>query len=215
MSKKIKIAVVDQYLFRKGLISLLEAYEELKIIADAANSKELLSLLKKAQPHIVLLDVHMPQLNGLETTITLKKTYPDIKIIVLTTHSDEALIFDLIKKGINSFLLKDKSIEHIVEAIRSVYEKGFYYTEEMTLAMVKGLKNNIRVKHSLETSSLTEREMEILQLICKQYSLKDIAELLMLSPRTVETHKENILIKTGSKNTVGIALYAVENNLIN
>ena len=216
MAKKIKIAVVDDhYLFRQGLISLLNEYEDLEIIIEASTGKDLLNRLKKVQPHIILMDIQMPEINGIEATIEVKKMYPDVKIIILTMHNDQALMFDLVKKGANGFLLKDKSVDHVIEAIYSVDEKGFYYTEDVTKAMIKGIKNTHKVKHSLTSTSLTERELKIIQLICKQYSFKEIADLLVLSPRTIETHKEHILVKTGSKNIVGIVLYAVEHELIN
>jgi DNA-binding NarL/FixJ family response regulator len=215
MAKKIKIAVVDDHhLFRQGLIGLLNHYDGLKVIFEASNGKELLGQLKKQQPHIVLLDMQMPYLNGQEATVEIRKLYPDVKIIMITMHTDEALIFDLMKKGVNGFLTKEKSVDQVIEAIYSVREKGFYYTEEVTKAMLSGVRNKQKIKTSLSASSLSEREIEIIKLICQQYSLKDIAEQLKLSPRTVETHKENILAKTGSKNIVGIVLYAVEHRLL-
>lgn len=215
MNRKIKIAVVDDhYLFRQGLVGLLSEYDDLKIVFEASNGKELLNQLKKTQPHIILLDVQMPDIGGIEATTQIKKLFPQVKIIMITMHKDDALIFELIKKGVNGFLPKDKSVDHLIEAIYSVYEKGFYYTEDATHAMLKGVKNDQKLKASFNTSSLTEREIEIVQLICKQYSIKDIAGHLALSPRTIETHKENILMKTGSKTIAGIVLYAVEHNLL-
>ncbi len=216
MNKKIKIAVVDDHaLFREGLISLLNDFNDFKILFEASTGKELLSLLKKDRPDIILMDIQMPELSGIEATIEIKKKYPEVNIIILTMHNNEALMFDMIKKGANGFLLKDKSFDHVTEAIYSVYEKGFYYTHEVTKAMVSGVKTGQKQKHALMATSLTERELEIVQLVCKQYSFKEIAGLLALSPRTVESHKENIFIKTGSRNTAGIVLYAVEHNLIN
>lgn len=215
MAQKIKIAVVDDhYLFRQGLIGLLSDYDDLKVVFEAGNGRELLSQLKKHQPHIVLLDIQMPDLNGQEATVEIRRLYPEVKIIVITMHTDEALIFDLMKKGIHGFLTKDKSVDHVIEAIYSVREKGFYYTEEVTKAMLSGVRNKQKLKTSLSSSNLSDREVEIIQLICKQYSIKEIAEYLALSPRTVETHKENILVKTDSKNIAGIVLYAVEHQLL-
>ncbi len=215
MTQRIKIAVVDDhYLFRQGLVGLLSEYDDLKIVFEASSGKELLNHLKKTQPHIILLDVQMPDIGGIEATTQIKKLFPQVKIIMITMHKDDALIFELIKKGVSGFLPKDKSVDHLIEAIYSVHEKGFYYTEDATQAMLKGVKNDQKLKASFSSSSLTEREIEIVQLICKQYSIKDIAEHLALSPRTIETHKENILMKTGSKNIAGIALYAVEHHLL-
>lgn len=215
MSTKMSIAVVDDHaLFREGLVSLLKEYKEFDIVLQASNGKELLDGLKKNKPQIVVLDIQMPVMDGIETTIQLRKKYPNIKIIILTMHNEEGLIFDLMGKGANGFLPKDKSVEFLVDAIYAVLEKGYYYNEDITKAVLTGVRNNSTIKKSFYQAPLTEREIEIVKLICKQYTSREIGEILNLSSRTVEAHKNNILRKTKSINTAGIVLYAIEYHLL-
>jgi len=210
-----KIAVVDdQHLFRKGIISLLEEFEELKIIMEAANGKELISALKKEQPDVILMDLEMPVMDGIETTEYVRKKYPEVKIIILTMHDDDSFISHLIEKGANGFLLKDSNIETVVDAIYAVIKNGFHFTDRVSKAMVKGLVKSQKIKPSFNTVNLTNKEIEVLKFICKEYTTKEIGEKLGVSTRTVEGHRDNVLHKTGARNTVGIVMYAVKNNLI-
>ncbi len=213
--KKYKVAVVDdQKLFRQGIISLLEEFEELKIIIEAENGKELMCALKKEQPEVILLDLEMPVMDGIETTEKVRKKYPEIKIIILTMHDDDSFISHLIEKGANGFLLKDSTIETVVDAIYAVINNGFHFNDRVSKAMVKGLVKSQKIKPSFNTANLTNKEMEILQLICKEYSTKEIAEKLVISTRTVEGHRDNVLHKIGARNIVGIVMYAIKNNLL-
>lgn len=215
MNSKIKIAVVDdQYLFRQGLISLLKEYDKLDVIIEASNGKELLEKMKVKQPHVVLLDLEMPLMDGIETTISIKSRYPKVKIIILTMHTDDQFIIHLLEKGASGFLPKDKDIEIVVDAIYSVLEKGYYFDERISKAMVKGLLKTKKANPSFTAHYLSEKEIVIINLICKEHTNKEIAEKLFISPRTVDTHRENILLKTGAKNTAGIVMYAVKNNLL-
>lgn len=215
MPLKIKIAVnLDHALFRQGLTALIGSYPDLKLLSETSEEKELLHALKKQQPHILLLGLNMPDPSGSAIVSNIKTLYPNIRIIIILPTQDEALIFDLVKKGANGFITKQDSMEQVIRAIHTVREKGFYHTEEVTHAMLSGVRSRQKMRTSLSSADLTERELEIIRLICKQYSLKDIAAELTLSPRTVETHKEHILMKTGAKNIAGIVLYAVEHHLL-
>lgn len=215
MKSKKKIAVADdQYLFRQGLISLLKEYDKLDIIIEASNGKELLEKMKVQQPHVVLLDLEMPLMDGIETTISIKTKYPNVKIIILTMHTDDEFIIHLLEKGASGFLPKDKDIEIVVDAIYSVLEKGYYFDEHISKAMVKGLGKTKKTNPSFTAQYLSEKEIVIINLICKEYTNKEIADKLSISQRTVETHRSTILLKTGAKNTAGIVMYAVKNNLL-
>lgn len=215
MPPKIKIAVnLDHALFRQGLTTLIGSYPDLKLLFETFEEKELLHALKKQQPHILLLGLHLPDPTGAAIVSDIKTLYPNIRILIILPAQDEALIFDLVKKGANGFITKQDGMEQVMRAIHTVREKGFYHTEEVTHAMLSGVRNRQKIRTSLNSADLTERELEIIRLICKQYSLKDIAAELTLSPRTVETHKEHILMKTGAKNIAGIVLYAVEHHLL-
>lgn len=215
MRKKIKIAVVDdQHLFRQGLISLLNEYTELDVIIEAGNGKELLEKLKERQPDVVLLDLEMPVMDGIETSIAIKNRYPKIKIIILTMHTDDEFIIHLLEKGVRGFLPKDKDIEVVVDAIYAVLEKGYYFDEHISKAMVKGLVKTKKVNPSFAARYLSEKEIVVINLICKEYTNKEIADKLSISSRTVDAHRTTILLKTGAKNTAGIVMYAFKHNLL-
>jgi two-component system, NarL family, response regulator DegU len=215
MTKKTTIAIVDDHaMFREGLAGLLKDFEELKVIIQASSGIDLMAQLKLQQPDIVLLDIQMPHMDGIETTISIKKKYPDIKIIILTMHNDEELIFDLIKKGANGFLPKDKSVEHVVDAIYAVLEKNYYYNDYMSQAMISGINSETNKSQVYSKNPLSERELEIIRLICKQYNTKEIADIVKLSLRTVQKHKENIYSKTKSKNSNGLIMYAMKHKLL-
>ncbi len=212
---KIKIAVVDDHLlFRAGVVSLLKDHDQINVIIQASNGKELLSSLKDNRPDVVLLDIQMPEMNGIQTTQALKELYPDMKIIILTMHNEDEFIYDLMSKGANGFIPKNKSMDTLLEAIYSVMERGYYYNDQITEALIKGNNGNIRALEYMAEVSLTDREVEVVKLICAQKSNKEIAEILDISPRTVDTHKNNIFLKTGAKNVIGVALYAVQTKLI-
>lgn len=215
MKLKKTIAVVDdQYLFRQGLISLLKEYDDLDVIMEASNGKELLEKLNIKQPDVVLLDLEMPLMDGIETTIAIKLNYPAVKIIILSMHTDDEFIIHLLEKGASGFLPKDKDIEVVVGAINSVLENGYYFDARVSSAMLKGLVQTKKVNPSFSSQYLSEREIVVVNLICKEYTNKEIADKLCLSPRTIDAYRSTILLKTGAKNTAGIVMYAVKYNLL-
>jgi two-component system response regulator DegU len=216
MKKSIKLAVVDdQHLFRKGLISLIKEFDELDIVIEASNGDELIEKLKTSKkPAVILLDLEMPGMDGIETTGYLQRKYPEIKILILTMHNEEEIILHLIEKGAHGFLLKDHPIETLVDAIYAVIDNGYYFNDHVSKVMVKGLMRTQKIKPSFSEVRLTEREIDVIRLICKEYTNKEIAEKLFISVRTVDGHREKILQKTKAKNTVGIVMFAVKNNML-
>ena len=209
----IKVALVDdQQLFRAGINSLLKDYDDFQVMLEAVNGKDLIEKLKYQKPHVVLLDIEMAEMNGVETTVFLNQHYPEIKIIILTMSNDEEFIFDLISKGAHGFLQKDRSVEEVITALYSVIDKGKYYNEEITDILVKGSKGLVK---DLQLKSLTEREIEIIKMICKQKTTKEMADILKISVRTMENYRTAILDKTGAKNLAGVVLYALKNRIIN
>lgn len=208
----IKVGLVDdQLLFRAGIISIFKNYENIEVIFEAANGKELFKQLKNHHPHLILLDIEMPEMNGIEATVKLNQEYPDIKIIILTTHAEEEFVFDLMTKGAHGFLPKDKSVDEVIDAIYSVVEKGKYYNDEVMDIMLKGSRGFIK---NMEQSRLTSKETEIIKLLCRQKTNKEIAEVLGLSVRTIENHRTIILEKTNTKNVAGIVMYALKHKII-
>ena len=214
LPKIIKIALVDdQQLFRDGIKSLLKDYYNIQVILEAANGEEMFQQIRRQGiPHVILLDIEMPIMNGVEATLKLKKKYPEIKVLILTVYDDEEFIFDLMSKGAHGYLKKDLAVEEVIKAIYGVMEKGEYYSEKVATVMVKGSQG--LVKHA-ELNKLTDKEIEVIKLICKQHTNKEIGDILGVSYRTVETHKTNIFVKTNTKNSAGIVLYALKHKLIN
>jgi len=215
---KIKLAIVDdQVLFLKGLKLLISSFEEVELIIQANNGQELLDAIEKEQPDVILMDLKMPVMDGLEATERIKANYPEIKVILLTTYDEEKLIHHIMKKGANGYLLKNEEPEILKEAILTVVKKEFYFNEYVSKALLGGMQkrpNEVRPWKSTNNISLTKREMEVLQLICKEQTSAEIADLLYLSPRTVENHRKNLLEKTGAKNTAGLVIFAIQNQLI-
>ncbi len=212
----VKIAVVDDHLlFRNGIVSLLKEYDFMDIVFQASNGLELLKMVGDNRPDVVLLDIQMPGMDGITATVRLKELYPEIKIIILTMHNEDEYIFDLMTKGANGFVQKNKSLDVLVEAIQSVTEKGYYYNDHITNVLLNNGGEHLKPPGTGGVSELTGREREIVKLICAQKTIREIAEILEISPRTVDTHKNNIFVKTGAKNIIGVALYAVQNKLIN
>ena len=215
---KIKFAIADdQKLFRKGMTALVSSFDQLSFLFEAENGKQLLELCESEQvkPDIILLDLSMPALNGLETLKILKDQYPDIKVIILTSHEAESFVLATIQAGANGYLAKNAEPEEVEIAIKEVFKNDFYFTLPMLEVMRKGLANKINSSIKLDNENkLTPREQEILALICKQLNSHEIAEKLFLSHRTVEGHRNNLLLKTGSRNTAGLVLYALKHKLI-
>lgn len=215
---KIKIAITDdEQLFRKGLRTLLAKEKKFEILFDATNGEELIDTIDpKNLPDIVLLDIEMPILNGVETTKIIRKKYPSIKIIVLTSQGSQVFISYMINLGASSYLLKNTNLKTVADAIHEVFSKGFY-------------KNNISSKTTDKNSSpskqknltcemgeilLSGREQQILALIGAQFTTEEIANKLCLSPRTVDGHRNRLLLKTSSKNIAGLIIYGIKKRLI-
>lgn len=205
----------DEALFRKGLIMIVEDYDDIEFTFEASNGQELLDHLKTVDklPEVLLLDLQMPVLNGVETTKALQKEFPDIRIIILTTHYNKGFIINMIELGAASYLPKNTEPEDMVKTIREVAAKGFYYNDFVMSVIRENMLQ--KIKHQqLEQVNLTKRELEILQLICEQLTTSEIAEKLFISPRTVDGHRNNLLEKTGAKNTAGLVVFALENKVV-
>ena len=213
---KIHIAIADdQKLFRKGMAALISSFENMVLIFEAGDGKELLQLCDEAmvKPDVILLDLSMPEMNGLDALKLLKVKHPAVRAIILSIHEVENFILATIQAGANGYLAKNAEPEEVELAIREVFKNDFYFTLPMLEIMRKGLTKKAQ-PISLAEDHLTPREKEVLQLICKQFSSHEIAEQLFLSHRTVEGHRNNLLTKTGSRNTAGLVLYALKHKFL-
>lgn len=215
----IKVAITDdQVLFRKGMASIINTFDGISIVLEADNGRVLLDTLASADtlPDVVLLDLSMPELNGIETTKILHAQYPSIKIIILSVYGEDRFVTHLMELGVNAYLFKNVEPEEVERAIKTVIEKDFYFNEAFLNAMKNRLSNK-RQKILLTDnipSTLTTREIEVLKLICKQKTAQEIGEQLFISVRTVDGHRNNLLEKTGARNSAGLVLFAIKHRLI-
>jgi len=212
--KKIRIAVVDDHkLFRESLAKFLDSEHDFNVHLLASNGSELLNLLKSIRVDVILLDIRMPILDGWQTLRILSERHPKLRVIMLSMYESEAYIVEGIKMGARSFLCKDCDPETLVDAIYTVYSEGYFF-DKIT---ARALRNKVVDHHFEETriahESLTDRETQIVQLICIGKSSKEIADLLFISVRTVETHRKSIFSKTDCKNTATLAIYAVKTGI--
>ena len=211
MTNKIKIFIVDDHnLFREGLNFLLSDNDLISEIHEAENGKELLKHVLNVKPDIILMDIEMPGMNGIEATKETLKIYPETKIIALSMHSNENFYTEMIDAGAKGFLLKNSNFEDVQKAITEVSEGKNYFSPEILEAIIKNLNKK---RHKKSNTDLTKREIEVLYNICKGLSNQETANFLYISKRTVDKHRENILLKTQSKNTAGLVIYAIKNKI--
>lgn len=213
-NKKIDIVITDDHkLFRKGMASLLEDFEFINNINEAGNGIELLNLLEKANPFpdVVLLDLQMPEMDGMEVTPKIREKYPDLKIIILTMQDDEQIILHMIHAGVNGYLMKNAEPDELEKAIRSVIKKDLYFPEDISRLIYGSLHQQKTTRKEVD---LTDRELEVLKLICKELTASEIASELMVSPRTVEGYRTRLLDKTGAKNLAGLVVFAFKNQIV-
>ncbi|HXB39638.1 MAG TPA: response regulator transcription factor [Bacteroidia bacterium] len=214
MEQAIKISIVDDHpAFRKGLISLLEELPHFKLFSEANNGKEFIHSMNGDFPNIVLLDLEMPEMDGIETTKYLKQHFPQIKILIITMHNDESWAMELMKVGIHGFLVKNSSLEEISNAITSVMSLGYYLNEFITYETLKNLVNGKFIKPKFKQALLNETEQRIICMMCKQYISKEIAEVLSLNIRTIDFHRKQIIRKINARNSNGVIVYGLENGL--
>ena len=217
--KKINIVIADdEQLFRSGIRFLLERESNFNISFEAENGKKLIDYIRTTEefPDIILMDLKMPEINGVEATKVIHKTHPDIKIIALTSFDGKSFITNMIDVGASSYLLKNTSPKMVVHTINEVYDKGFYYDEKVLTIIHENIisSSGKRIKSDLDKKLLSKREIDVLELICAQKTTSEIADKLFISPRTVEGHRNNLLLKTQSKNVAGLVIYGIQKKLI-
>ena len=214
------IAIIEDHkLFLKSLKALIETEKNFMVKFEAYNGKEFIKQLSNFSeenlPDIAIIDLNMPIMNGLETLDWLKKNYPSIKCIILTMSYTRENIIKSIKLGANAILNKDIEANELINAIKKVYTDGEYYTSRITQTMIEAIQNKIDISdNEAKISSLTERDKQIIKLICKEYTSYEISDEVDIAVRTIEGNIRNILQKLNVKSRVGIALFAERNNLL-
>ena len=209
MEKEIKIALVDDHaLFRNGLRTLIDGKHGCRVVAEAGDGTEFLANEEALSADVVFMDIAMPQLSGDKTTVAALKRNPNLKVISLSMYGDEKYYSMMVEAGAKGFLLKDSSINEVYEAIERVIAGEEYFCKEVLEAL------SVAIQPNEKSDKLSERETDVLVEICRGLSTQEIADKLFLSKRTVDSHRANILEKTGSKNTASLVVYAIKNNLV-
>ncbi len=218
---QIKIFVADDHqLFIEGIKALTRDSQEVKLIGEAENGEDLLAQLKTNQPNVILMDINMPKINGIEATKKIRQLYPEIKILALTMFDDTLYVSEMIKAGASGYLLKNAGKAELITAITTVYKGERYVSSEVSLKMIDKMNNNEQSSAEnkmppVRKSEVTKKELEILKLIAQELTNAEIASKLNNSPMTIITHRKNLLRKLGVKNTAGLIKYAMENGMLN
>ena len=218
MPDPIKVIITDDHvLYRAGVKTALSSKKDIKIVAEADNGMHLLNMLKIIPVDVILLDIQMPIMDGITVLPEIKKLYPNVRIIMLTMMDDHSMITKLMEIGANSYLTKTSDSEIIYEAIKTCFEQEYYFNALTNKALLTNLKqrNDTTPQRLMQQeANLNEKEILILKLMCEEKSTKEIADLVELSPRTVEAIRDKLKVKTGAKSTAGLIMYAVKNNLL-
>ncbi|MFY9151612.1 MAG: response regulator transcription factor [Prolixibacteraceae bacterium] len=210
---KRKVIIVDDHtLFRNGLRILINNMEDYQVVAEAANGKQFLEQLQNELPDLVLMDISMPVMDGIEASTIAHELYPELKIITLSMYGEEDYYYKMVNAGVKGFVLKNSDIREVKTALDVIYEGGSFFSSELLQNLVNSLKSSSKSKEF--HTELSEREMEILILICQGMSNQEIADKLFISKRTVDKHRANILEKSESKNTAQLVVYAIKNKLV-
>ena len=210
--EKIRIIIADDHqLFRNGLKILLNAFPDFEVSGEASNGEEFLRLIKTVKADIALMDINMPEMDGIEATRRGLRIVPGMNIIALSMYGEEEYYYKMVDAGAKGFLLKDSDINEGRDAITTVFRGGSYFSQELLYHVIQKIKHR---EHESKSANLSRREKEILLKICEGLSNQEIAETLFISKRTVDKHRANLLGKTNSKNTASLILFAIKNKLI-
>jgi DNA-binding NarL/FixJ family response regulator len=210
--KKIKVYIADDHtLFRKAMVNLLQTFDGVSEVKDAENGKELLTLIKYEVPDVAIVDLQMPVMDGAETCENIIDKYPNVKIIILTMHDSDKYVLHMMEMGVHAFLLKNTEPDELEKALHSVVEKDFYHNEWVVSIMRKNVRSQ---RPNFSNDELTDREKQIVQLVCRELSSKQIADKLSVSERTIENHRATIMKKLSVKNTIGLVHYAYQSGIM-
>lgn len=202
----------DHEIFRRGFRILFEKQDEIELVDEAENGKQLLEITAKHIPDVVITDIQMPLMDGIEACRLLQKEFPDIPVIALSTFNDDHYIIDMLEAGARGYILKNTNRAELIHAVKAVTEGNTYYCSATSQKLAK-LVAESRLNHFKEKIKFTEREIDIIKLICREQSNKEIASKLNISVRTVESHRERIQEKIGSRNVTGITIYAIRHKI--
>jgi len=215
----IKVLLVEDHkILRDGLKAALSGNKEVKVIGECEDGNLVMEFLEKNEVDVIMMDIKMPIMGGIETTQQVNEKYPNIKILALSMYNEEAYIMKIFKAGASGYILKNTSIAEMIEGIKKVYAGEIFYSLEVANIMVsKYMNKTIKAKSkntSITIDDLTKREKEIIKLISNEFTNQEIADKLFISARTVDTHRRNLLQKLGVKNTAGLVKFAMINEML-
>ncbi|SJZ67856.1 response regulator transcription factor [Sediminibacterium ginsengisoli] len=212
-NQKIKVLIADDHvIFREGLKMLLKPVKQIELAGEVSDGRELISFAENELPDVILTDIKMPVIDGIEATRKLCRLFPTARIIALSTYSDEHLIIEMLEAGARGYVLKNADTDEVVTAIKTVYEHKPYFSQEITQSLLKIV---VERQHLLkeEAPLLSELEKDIIRFICREMTSKQIAERLNTSQRTIEGFRVKIMSKTGARNVAGIITYALQHGI--
>lgn len=213
---QIKILLVDDHkIIRDGIISLLADQPNYNVVAEASNGKEALDILEKMKIDIAIIDINIPEMNGIDCTHAITEKYDQTRVIALTMHSEEIYLTKMIEAGAVGYILKSLGKKELINALNAIVDGKHYYSPEITLTVIKELMSPQKSKSEEQKIELTGREIEVLGLIVKEFSNHEIADELSISIRTVDAHRRNLIEKTGARNTAGLAKFSISHKLFN
>ena len=216
MKPDISLVIADDHeIFRDGLALMLSKQKHITLMGQAEDGKELIELVKLNHADIVLVDIKMPRMDGIEATKLLTASFPEVRIIALSMYDEENLIIEMLEAGAKGYLLKNADKQEILDAIEQVYDDHVFYCRHTSAKLASLIVNSkFNPYRKMEVIVFTEREKEIIRLICLQYTAQEIGDKLFISKRTVEGYRTKILEKMGVKNTAGVVVYALKHDMI-
>lgn len=218
MNRKANVVLVDDHiLLRHGLSALISSFHNYTVLFEADNGKDLIKKLNpEVLPDIVLMDINMPEMDGYETTVWLRDNYPVIKVLALSMYDNEIAVIRMFKAGAKGYILKDCEPQELEHALGSIISKGYYYTEMVTGRLIHSINLlDEEDRHVKNLIQLNEREINFLKLACSELTYKEIADQMVLSPRTIDGYRDSLFEKLNVKTRVGLVLYAIKNGIVN
>jgi DNA-binding NarL/FixJ family response regulator len=205
----------DHNMFVEGIESILDGIDNIQVVAKCYNGLEVFEKIKQTPVDVILLDINLPGMNGMEVCQKLSKEYPDVKVLALSMHNEESFVTEILKYGAQGYILKNTGKKELISAIENVYNGQSYFSEEVTETIMKSLVNQRagNKKTTMLSPKISRREKDVLELIVKEHTTQEIADTLFISLKTVESHRRSLLTKLGVRNTAGLVRVAIENHM--
>ena len=212
-NKPVRVLIADDHqMFIDGLKALLKREKTIQVIGEVSNGLDALEFIRKQQPDLLITDISMPGMSGVELTRQVKQNYPEVKVLVLSMYNDREIVSEILMSEAEGYILKNTGRQELMNAINRIVDNSTYYSNEVLNIMMTRMKRQKTIEKN--TALLTPREIEIVKLIMEEFSSEEIAEKLFISKRTVDTHRKNIIQKTNTRTLVGLIKFAIENNLV-